>query len=156
MTETTCILPFSPEHHPACVAILGSLPDWFGIPESNEAYLRGLFELPSFVAVRSGEVVGFASLRRHFERSAELEVMAVAPQFHRCGIGSALLAHCESWLRTRGFLVFHVKTLAPSHPDPFYARTRSFYRALGFEPVFESPALWGPENPALVSVKFLA
>ena len=58
-------------------------------------------------------------------------------------------------LRQRGFAVLHVKTLAPSHPDPFYARTRAFYRALGFEPVFETPLLWGPENPALVSVKLL-
>lgn len=155
MPEVTTIHPFQSTHHPACAAILGSLRDWFGLPESNARYLQGLFELPAFVAVRADEVVGFASLRAHFERSAELEVMAVRPDLHRRGVGRALVAHCEGWLRERGFAVLHVKTLAPSHPDPFYARTRSFYRALGFEPVFESSALWGPENPALVSVKFL-
>ena len=105
---------------------------------------------------RAERVVGFASLRVHYERSAEIEVMAVRPELHRGGVGRALLAHSEAWLRERGFAVLHVKTLAPSHPDPFYARTRAFYRALGFEPVFETPLLWGPENPALVSVKLLA
>jgi len=150
------IVPFEERHHAACTVILGALPDWFGIPESNAAYLQGLRELPAFVALRDGDVAGFASLRSHFERSAELEVLAVRPDQHRCGIGRALVLHCEGWLRARGFTVLHVKTLAPSHPDPFYARTRAFYLALGFEPVFETPALWGPENPALVSVKLLS
>ena len=48
-----------------------------------------------------------------------------------------------------------MKTLAPSHPDPFYARTRRFYEAMGFAPLFESDALWGPEDPAIVLVKSL-
>ncbi|HXJ33014.1 MAG TPA: GNAT family N-acetyltransferase [Candidatus Eisenbacteria bacterium] len=156
MAGAVSIVPFEERHHAACTAILGALPDWFGIPESNTAYLQGLRELPAFVALRDGDVVGFASLRPHFERSAELEVMAVRPDQHRSGVGRALVRHCEAWLRARGFAVLHVKTLAPSHPDPFYARTRAFYLALGFEPVFETPALWGPENPALVSVKLLS
>jgi GNAT superfamily N-acetyltransferase len=123
------------------------MPDW------NARYLAGLAELPAFVALRGGELVGFASLRVHFARSAEVEVLAVRPDLHRQGIGRALLAHCEAWLRERGVVLLHVKTLAPSDPDPFYSRTRAFYHALGFEPLFESRAIWGPQNPALVSVK---
>jgi len=33
---------------------------------------------------------------------------------------------------------------------------RSFYEAMGFSPLFESQALWGPENPALVLVRAIA
>jgi len=37
-----------------------------------------------------------------------------------------------------------------------YARTRAFYRALGFLPLEERTDIWGPENPCLISVKALA
>lgn len=79
--------------------------------------------------------------------------MAVRPDWHRQGIGRALLAQLEREATARGGRWLHVKTLAPSHPDPFYARTRKFYRAMGFDLLFESEALWGPENPAAVLVK---
>jgi GNAT superfamily N-acetyltransferase len=81
--------------------------------------------------------------------------MAVRPEFHRQGVGRALLSHLEIEAAARGGLWLHVKTLAPSHPDPFYARTRKFYEAMGFAPLFESETQWGPENPALVLVKRL-
>jgi hypothetical protein len=47
----------------------------------------------------------------------------------------------------------HVKTRGPATPDPHYERTRRFYLALGFEPLFESLTLWGPEDAALILVK---
>jgi GNAT superfamily N-acetyltransferase len=149
------IVPFRPEHRAACAAIFAALPEWFGIQEANERYLVELAELPAFVALVDGSVAAFAILRIHFEDSAELEAIAVRPDLHRSGVGGALLAHCEDWLRARGVVVFHVKTLGPSDPDPNYARTRAFYRAQGFRPVFETTAIWGPENPALIQVKLL-
>ena len=66
-----------------------------------------------------------------------------------------LLRHIEEVARSSGGLWLHVKTLGPSHPDPFYARTRTFYTAMGFAPLFESATLWGEKNPTLVSVKRL-
>ncbi|HEU4428353.1 MAG TPA: GNAT family N-acetyltransferase [Myxococcota bacterium] len=149
------IVPFEPAHLPACRAIFETIPEWFGIAASNEKYLRELGELPAFVAVESDAVVGFASLRTHFPEAAELEVLAVRRDLHRRGAGRALVSHCEDWLRARGVAWLHVKTLAPSDPDPGYAKTRAFYRALGFAPLFETE-LWGPGNPTLISVKRLA
>jgi hypothetical protein len=64
------IRSFVPEDRPACGAILGRLPHWFGVAESNAEYLRGLGEIPSFVAVAADRIVGFASLRTHFPESA--------------------------------------------------------------------------------------
>lgn len=148
------IVAFRPAHLRACREIFGTLGDWFGIAESNEKYLRELSELPAFVAVVRRRVVGFASLRRHFPGAAELEVLAVRRDLHRRGIGRALIARCEAWCALRGVEMLHVKTLAPSDPDAGYARTRAFYRALGFVPLFETE-LWGPENPMLVAVKAL-
>jgi hypothetical protein len=48
-----------------------------------------------------------------------------------------------------------VKTLGPSHPDVHYARTRSFYEALGFIGLEETTAFWGEANPCLIMVKAL-
>jgi len=139
----------------ACERILAALPEWFGIPASNEAYIRSLPKFTTFVARVRGVEVGFIALERHFPESAENHVLAVDPEHHRQGIGCALLQHSEQWLRRQGFEVFHVKTLGPSDPNPQYAGTRAFYRALGFRPLFETTALWGPENPTLILVKLL-
>lgn len=149
------IVVFEPVMTASCESILAALPEWFGIPASNDAYIRDLANFPTFVAQYQNSVAGFMTLREHFPESWEIHCLAVERSRHRRGIGRELVRHAEEWLRSRGVQVLHVKTLAPSHPDPFYARTREFYRALGFHRVFESTAFWGPENPGLVCVKLL-
>lgn len=149
------IVPFASGFAAASDELIAALPDWFGLPESNAEYLRNLSRLPSWVALLGGQLAGAITLEAHFPGSFEVHFMAVRPEHHRHGIGRALLARLEAEARTRGGRWLLVKTLGPSHPDPFYARTRAFYEAMGFSPLFESDALWGPENPALVSVKLL-
>ena len=51
--------------------------------------------------------------------------------------------------------VLQVKTLSESHPDAGYAKTRAFYRAMGFHPLEEFKTLWGEANPCLLMVKKL-
>ena len=138
-----------------CENLIAALPDWFGIPEANASFLRNLGRLPSWVALQRGEVVGAVTLEEHFPGSFEIHFIAVHPAYHRKGIGRRLVEKFEAEARQRGGRWLHVKTLAPSHPDPFYARTRAFYVAQGFAPLFESSALWGPDNPAVVLVKAL-
>jgi len=141
---------------PECERLIRSLPHWFGLPDSNAAYLRDLGSLPSWVALRDEcEVVGAATLQSHLGDSFEVHFMAVHPDLHRQGVGRALLAHLEWEARARGGRRLCVRTLAPSDPDPHYARTRAFYTAMGFEPLFETSAFWGAENPAIVMVKTL-
>lgn len=147
------IVPFDASMTDACERILKALPEWFGIAASNEEYIRSLPRLATFVARLGGRAVGFVALERHFAESAESRVLAVHPDNRRQGIGRALLDHSEQWLRSRGVEMLFVKTLGPSDPYPPYAETRAFYMALGFRPLFETTALWGPENPALVLAK---
>jgi len=149
------IVPFEARFREPCRALIAALPDWFGIPESNAAYLHNLSLLPSWVALVASEVVGAITLEQHFPASFEVHFMAVRPEYHRRGIGRALLERLQTEADARGGRWLHVKTLAPSHPDPFYARTRAFYTAMGFSPLFESSVLWSAENPALVLVKLL-
>jgi GNAT superfamily N-acetyltransferase len=138
-----------------CAPIFERLADWFGIPEAVEDYLREIDHLPTFVACLDGRVIGFLTLKQHFPRAAELYVMGILPEYHRCGMGRALVARAEDHLRALGVWFLQVKTLSSAHPDPFYARTRAFYEGAGFQPLEELPTLWGLENPCLIMVKWI-
>jgi GNAT superfamily N-acetyltransferase len=149
------IVAFEPRFGGACESMIAELPEWFGLAEANAAYLRDLAALSSWVALLGSDVVGAVTLERHFPESFEVHFLAVRPEHHRRGIGRTLLRHVEAEVRARGGGLLHAKTLAPSHPDPWYARTRAFYAAMGFAPLFETSALWGSANPAVVLVKAL-
>jgi GNAT superfamily N-acetyltransferase len=133
-----------------CESILRELPEWFGIEEATAAYIRDVADLPTFGV--GGD--GFLSLKLHGPKAAEVYVMGVRPSCHRRGLGTALLASAEDYLRARGVEYLQVKTLGPSDPDEGYARTRRFYEARGFVPLEELHDLWD-QNPALILVKRL-
>jgi GNAT superfamily N-acetyltransferase len=84
-----------------------------------------------------------------------VHVLAVARDQHGRGVGRALMDLGERFARHVGARLMLVKTLGPSHADPFFARTRGFYQHLGYEPLLESDRLWGEGNPALLLVKAL-
>ncbi len=138
-----------------CAEILASLPDWFGIPESNAAYKRDVEFLPMFVAEEDGRAQGFIALKRHTPHAFEIHVLGVRPELHRKGLGRALVAHAESLVRDSGARFLTVKTLSESRPDPGYAKTRAFYDAMGFMPIEEFATLWNPDNPAVMLLKVL-
>jgi ribosomal protein S18 acetylase RimI-like enzyme len=131
--------------------VLAALPDWFGIEEAVDAYVRDVAGLPTFAAGRAG----FLALKQHTEAAAEIYVMGVRPESRRHGLGTALLEAAESFLRARGVEYLQVKTLGPSDPSEHYAATRSFYSARGFRPLEELTAIWGDANPCLIMVKHL-
>ena len=140
---------------PACERILRSLPDWFGIEASNLQYIADLTALATLVAVDSGQIAGFLTLKRHNNVSSEIHCLAVERSRHRSGVGRALVRAAERNVAAEGVRLFQVKTLGPSNPDAGYAKTRAFYAAMGFLPLEETSALWGPGNPALIMVKAL-
>lgn len=136
-----------------CRSVLGSLPDWFGIASARKAYVRHAAEAPMLGAEVDGKIVGFASLADHFGRNCEIHSMGVRPECHRQGVGRALVEATVLWAGEQGFGHVSVKTLSEAHADPHYARTRAFYRAMGFQPFEEFPTLWGRDNPCLMLVR---
>lgn len=155
--------------------ILRALPGWFGIETAIVDYARSADEHPTFVAtagplIASGEpvpgaasdtgappeIVGFVTLLPTSECAVELHVMAVLPEWHRAGVGRALVTAAGADALADGHTLLHVKTLAASDPDTGYAATRAFYLAVGFRPLEVLPQVWGPENPCLVLVRPLA
>ena len=141
---------------PVCRRILAALPTWFGIPASVEDYAATAERNPTVVGSCRDADVGLATIVRHSEYAAEVYVMGVLPEYHRRGVGRAMLRHVEAALAADGIEFLQVKTLSPSHPDEGYRKTRAFYLAYGFRPLEEFPTLWSPDQPALQLVKTLS
>jgi ribosomal protein S18 acetylase RimI-like enzyme len=134
-----------------CSSVLEALPEWFGIAEAVEEYVRDVAELPTFAV--GGDA--FLSLKLHNEAAAEIYVMGVRPESQGRGAGTALVQAAEAFLQARGVEYLQVKTLGPSHPSAQYARTRRFYESRGFRPLEELTGVWKESNPCLIMVKRL-
>ena len=138
--------------------ILRALPQWFGIEESTQMYIREAGQHPTLLAVdtkRENLAVGFLTLMQHSKTASEIYVMGVVPQAHRQGVGRLLLQAAETSVREQGGLFLQVKTLSDKHPDQGYQKTRAFYLAMGFTLLEEFPDLWGPANPCWQLIKCL-
>ena len=136
-----------------CEPILKALPAWFGIPSAVQQYLVDINRLPTFLAMREADVIGFLTLTIHNYSSAEIHVMGVMPTYHRLGIGAKMIRSAEQHLVENGCEYLQVKTLSAKDTDPNYALTRKFYEKMGFRPLQEWPELWGPDNPCVQLIK---
>jgi GNAT superfamily N-acetyltransferase len=139
----------------AVAALLHGLPEWFGIDEATAAYVEAARTMPTVLAHEDGVVVGARLWGRQFPAAAEVHLMAVDADRHRCGIGTALLERVEQELRADRVRFLQVKTLGPSRPDVEYERTRRFYEARGFVALEEMFGVWPEDNPMLIMVKTL-
>ena len=138
-----------------CEEVLRSLPDWFGLEEAILEYRAAIDHCDTFIVEDEDKLVGFMSVQRHFDAAAELHVLAVRQEYHRCGLGRRLLAASEQHCRQLGVRFLQVKTLSPRRECEFYEKTRRFYEAMGFCPLEEFRTLWGEANPCLQMIKAL-
>ena len=131
--------------------VLKDLPEWFGIPESTQAYIEGAKDLKVWTAFQESNLLGFVSLSYSSEDCAEIDCLGVKKSFQGQGIGSQLLATLESEAR-KNFDYLQVKTVAEgSNKD--YDRTNIFYRSLGFKKLEIFPQLWDLKNPCQILIK---
>ena len=123
-----------------------ALPAWFGIEEGIVAYTAAADRMPTLLATVDDVPVGFMTIERHFSSAAELHVQ---------GVGGSLLRATEAWLADDGCRWLQVKTVSSDRQCPAYAKSRAWYKAMGFEPLQVFPLLWDEANPALQLVKRL-
>ncbi len=138
-----------------CRQLLNELPDWFGIEEAVDEYVAKAERATAVVAITDGREVGLLTLLKHTAFAAEIDVMAVQPDYHRRGVGRAMVDRAERLLVLDGVEYLQVKTLADTVEYEPYVGTRAFYAACGFRPLQVFPDLWDPNNPALQFVKRL-
>ena len=140
-------------HGEVAECVLRALPAWFGIESSIVKYRDSIDRMPTFLAHRENDVVGFFTVEQHFAESAELHVLGVLEAHHGTGVGKALLEHVEQWLQAHGCRWLQVKTIAQERDCVAYNRTRAWYLKMGFEPLQVFPLLWDESNPCLQLVK---
>ena len=57
--------------------VLKDLPEWFGIPESTQAYIEGAKDLQVWAAYQESDLLGFVSLSYSSEDCAEIDCLGV-------------------------------------------------------------------------------
>ena len=126
--------------------ILEALPEWFGIPEARENYIRESADEIMLVSSEGGEPDGFLCLKETGRDTLELAVMGVLKEYHRQGVGTALVQAAKRIARERGYSFLQVKTVQMGR-YPEYDATNRFYLSLGFKEFEVFPTLWDEWNP---------
>jgi len=76
-------------------SILTALPEWFGIPESTENYIRESANEIMVASFEEEKANGFLCLKETGKDTVELAVMGVLKTHHRKGIGRDI-CECDS------------------------------------------------------------
>ena len=135
-------------------SILTALPEWFGIPESTENYIRESANEIMVASFEEEKANGFLCLKETGNATVELYVMGIRKEYHRRGIGRQLFRQAREAAAGAGYAFMQVKTVQMGKYEE-YDRTNRFYLALGFREFEVFPTLWGEENPCQVYIMSL-
>ena len=134
--------------------ILEALPDWFGIEESREEYIKISAGLLFYAAFDKEKPIGFICLKETGRDTAEVCVMGVLKEYHHRGIGTALFKDLKNAAIQDGYSFLQVKTVQMGKYDDYDATNR-FYLSLGFKEFEVFPTLWDESNPCQIYVMSL-
>ena len=134
--------------------VLEALPDWFGIPEAREDYIKNSVEQIFFTATEQEREVGFIYLKETGKETVELYVMGVLKEYHRRGIGRELFKAAKACAADKGYSFMQVKTVQMGKYKE-YDDTNRFYINMGFKEFEVFHALWDEQNPCQVYVMAL-
>lgn len=134
--------------------VLEALPEWFGIEQAREEYISDSTGQMLFASIHDEQPVGFLCLKPTGRDTVELAVMGVRKEYHRQGIGRALVKSACQMAKKQGFSFMQVKTVQMGH-YPEYDATNRFYQSLGFKEFEVFPILWDEWNPCQIYVMFL-
>src|SRR5215469_12487312 len=85
-----------------CASILAELPEWFGIPQSNEEYAATAERHPTWVAHEDDRLLGIMTLVDLGFAAIDIHLLAVRPNAHRRGVGTALVRQALAETRALG------------------------------------------------------
>lgn len=134
--------------------VLEALPEWFGIPEAREEYIKECTNKIFFSAYDKDRPVGFLYLKETGNATIELYVMGILKEFHRHGIGRELFHRAKKAASEAGYSFMQVKTVQMGKYEE-YDRTNKFYLSLGFQEFEVFPTLWDHWNPCQIYIMSL-
>ncbi|WP_314557318.1 GNAT family N-acetyltransferase [uncultured Parvimonas sp.] len=134
--------------------ILNDLPEWFGIPESTEEYIRDSKDKPFIACFLDNDAVGFMALNSTSNDCADIFVMGIKKNYHRMGIGTKLNYAYEELAKKLGYTYTQVKTVQSGHYKE-YDITNNFYKSVGYKELECFPNLWDEWNPCQVYIKYI-
>lgn len=120
-----------------CCDITADLPGYFGIPEANERYAKGMRDRVSFAASVDNQYVGLLTLEFPFTNNANVYWMAVKNKHQGQKLGSLLVEKAVEYCREKGYSSLTVETLSPKNENADYLKTYQFYERCHFRPLFE-------------------
>ena len=120
-----------------CRDITQSLPGWFGQPEANERYAKGVAERIALVAFDGTKPIGLISLEFHYPNNANIYWFGVMRNYHDQGVGAALMKAAVQFCIEKNCDSMTVETLAECNGDEAYLKTYRFYERCGFRPLFD-------------------
>ena len=135
-------------------SILEALPEWFGIPEAREQYIKESAAQPFFAALDAEKAIGFLCLKETGKETVELSVMGVLKDYQRRGVGRKLFEQAKKVAENLGYSFMQVKTVQMGRYEEYDATNR-FYRSLGFKEFELFPTLWDERNPCQIYVMHL-
>jgi ribosomal protein S18 acetylase RimI-like enzyme len=133
--------------------ILRKLPEWFGIEEALVEYVNTVNTYSYWAAFDKDKCVGFFSGKIHYNRTGDIYVCGIDPAYHGKGIGTLLYKEMEKHFAQKGCEYVIVKTLSETNPDTHYAKTRAFYKKMGFKELITLTEMWDENNPCLIMIK---
>lgn len=119
-----------------CRQITFDLPEYFGLPECNELYARGVREHINFAVMADNRHIGLLSLGFPYPKSSNIYWMGVLRQYQGQGIGSLLIEEACRYAAKNAATIMTVETLAPAGSDENYLKTYHFYASQSFNPLF--------------------
>ena len=161
MSDFSIIELTDPQEKPAAVRqVLEALPEWFGVPESTEGYIKESAGQLCFAAYEqscdssASMPLGILCLKQTGDATMELAVMGVRKEYHRRGIGCALFEAAKARASGLGCQFLQVKTVQMGR-YACYDDTNRFYQSMGFREFEVLPSLWGWHNPCQIYVMAL-
>ena len=134
--------------------ILEALPDWFGIEDARESYIKESADQLFFAAFDENQAIGFLCLKETGKDTLEISVMGVLKDYHRHGIGKELFLNAKKLAIENGYSFLQVKTVQMGRYET-YDNTNRFYLSLGFKEFEVFPDLWDKWNPCQIYIMAL-
>lgn len=134
--------------------ILEALTEWFEVEESREGYIHDCTDWTFLAATENDKIMGFLCLKKTGNATVELAVMGVLKEYHRNGVGHALVEKAKEVARAEGYEFMQVKTVKMGMYDD-YDMTNQFYISCGFKELEVFPLFWDEANPCQIYVMSL-